>query len=303
MDDHLRLKEKISPAIAALLFLTPSKVLAEPPTGLLSQIDGLAAWQGTADLSGSGSFSANRAFVRASSIYSLVDGNSIGVSASFGQFDYEFDGATNQPWTDIRDVRFSLPVRFSVGDSASVFLAPQVRWDFQSGVSASDGQTEGFFAAVAWKISESLTIGPAFGAFTQLEDSSINFFPALLVDWDINEKWNLNTGSGIGATQGPGLTLSYDYSNTVSFSLSARSEKIRFRLDSSGLAPDGIGEDQSIPVVLSLDYKPSRNVSLSVFAGAEFSGELALEDARGNQISRQTYDTAPIAGLAFRARF
>ncbi|MFA3920232.1 hypothetical protein [Ruegeria hyattellae] len=245
----------------------------------------------------------SRAFLRTTALYNLESGASVGMSASFGRFDYNFSQADNQPWEDIRDIRISVPVRFLVGESATVFVSPQVRWDYQSGASASDGRTYGVFAGVAWKLSDSLTIGPAFGAFSQLEEGGAEFFPALLVDWDINDRWNLNTGSGIGATQGPGLTLSYALSKTMTLSLAARSERIRFRLDGDGLAPDGVGEDKSVPVVLSFGYNPNPGVSLNVFAGVELDGRLTLDDQNGTELSRQSYDTAPLMGLAFRVRF
>ncbi|WP_170360040.1 hypothetical protein [Ruegeria arenilitoris] len=286
-----------------LLVCTATSAAAQPRLGWIYQLDGLAAFQGDASLSGGGEFSASRAFVRTTALYNMDGGNSVGVSASFGRFDYNFSEANNQPWEDIRDIRVSLPVRFRVGNTATAFISPQIRWDYQSGATASDGRTYGAFAGIAWKLSERLTIGPAFGVFSQLEDDDIDFFPALLVDWDISDRWNLNTGSGIGATQGPGLTLSYALNNEMTLSLSARSERIRFRLDGDGLAPDGVGEDKSIPVVLALGYSPNPGVSLNVFAGAELDGRLTLDDANGSELSRQNYETAPLVGFAFRVRF
>ncbi|WP_246139459.1 hypothetical protein [Falsiphaeobacter marinintestinus] len=291
----------LSASICAFALSGPA--LAQAPTGWGHQIDGLAIFQGSADLSGGGTVSASRAFVRAGSLYRFGDGNSIGVSASVGQFNYDFSNAANQPWTDIRDVRLSAPMRFRVGDTGSVFLAPQVRWDYQSGVAASDGQTYGIFAGIAWKVSDRLTIGPAFGAYTQLGEDGTELFPALLIDWDVADKWNLSTGTGPGATRGPGVTLSYAHTEKLEFALSVRSESVRFRLDGTGLAPNGVGEDKSIPVALSVSYRPNPGMSFSAFVGAEFNGELTLDDAAGTEISRQSYETAPIAGLAFRIRF
>ena len=297
-------KRVLSLAAGALLAVSANgPVQAQMRVGWNAQIDGFAAFQGSADLSGGGSFTANRAFLRAGSFYGFGDGNSAGVSVSFGQFDYEFSQALNQPWTGIQDVRISAPFRFRVGETASLFIAPQIRWDYQRGASASDGQTAGIFGGIAWQVSDSLTIGPAFGAFTQLEKSGLDLFPALLVDWDINDRWNLNTGSGLGATQGPGVTLKYAFNDTLGISLSARSERVRFRLDGTGLAANGIGEDKSIPVVLALDYNPNPGLSFSIFAGAEFDGQLTLDDASGVEISRQSYETAPLAGVALRVRF
>nr|WP_321254106.1 hypothetical protein [uncultured Ruegeria sp.] len=288
-------------AAIACQFALPA--VAQQRLGWVSQIDGLAAYQGSADLDLGGDFSATRSFLRATGLYNFDSDTSLGVSVSYGQLDYDFSAADNQPWNDIRDIRVSTPLRFQAGQRGSVFVSPQIRWDYQRGAASSDGRTYGVFAGVAWQMSESLTIGPAFGAFSQLEDSGLDVFPALLVDWDINDRWNLNTGSGIGATRGPGLTLSYAVNEDFSLSLSARSEKIRFRLDDKGLAPSGIGEDQSIPVVASLSYDPNPGMSVTVFAGAEFDGRLTLEDENGNEISRQNYETAPLVGLAFRLRF
>ena len=69
------------------------------------------------------------------------------------------------------------------------------------------------------------------------------------------------------------------------------------------LAARLVGEDRSFPVVLSMNYEPNPGLSLTAFAGAEFNGELRLDNATGVTISRQSYDTAPVAGFAFRLRF
>ena len=277
--------------------------MAQERLGWGTQLDGLAISQGSSDLDDGGSFSATRAFLRGTAQYNAGGGNSIGVSLSFGQFDYDFDNVADQPWTDIRDIRLSVPISFAVSERANVFVSPGVRWDYQSGASASDGETYGVFAGVAWEISETLTIGPAFGAYSQLEESGAEFFPALLVNWDISKRLNLSTGTGLGATSGPGLTLGYAWSDASTIALTARSESVRFRLDDQGLAPDGVGEDQSVPVVISYTYSPNPGVSFNVFAGAELGGRLTLDDASGNEVLRQDYDTAPLLGLAARFRF
>jgi hypothetical protein len=113
----------------------------------------------------------------------------------------------------------------------------------------------------------------------------------------------LSTGSGIAATQGPGLNLGYAYSDALRIGLEARLERSEFRLDSDGLAPGGVGEDRNIPVVLTLDYAPNPGVSVSGFVGAAFDGELILDDETGARVSKQGYDTAPVAGMAVRLRF
>lgn len=305
MRNHVVRRGQLFRAIpcAALFCVACSVAAAQERMGWGAQVDALTVFQGDTDLSGGGSFSSSRTFLRGSSIYRLDNDASVGFSASFGVFDYDFGDAAQRPWDDIQDIRLSIPTRFRASETATVFLSPQVRWDYESGADKSDSTTYGIFGGVAWKISDSLTIGPAFGAYSQLEESGADVFPALLVDWDINERWNLNTGAGLGATGGPGLTLGYKLSETSQLSLSARSESVRFRLDDKGLAPNGVGEDESIPVVITYQYNPNPGMSLSAFVGAEFDGRLRLDDASGNQISSQSYDTAPLGGLAVRFRF
>ncbi|SDD75572.1 hypothetical protein [Ruegeria marina] len=277
---------------------------AQPRPGWTPIVDGLVLYQDEADLSGGGQVSATRSFIRAGGLYRAENGASAGVLISYGQVDYDFEGAVGvQPWGDVRDIRVSAPLRFPVGERASLFVSPQVRWNHEKGASASDGRTWGMFAGMAWQVNDRLRIGPAFGAFSELGDSGAKVFPALLIDWQMADRWSLSTGGGLGATQGPGLTLSYAVSDALSLSFGARSENVRFRLDGTGPAPGGVGEEKSIPVVLSLDYAPNPGTRLTVFAGAELDGELVLENAAGAEISRQSYGAAPVAGFAFRVRF
>ncbi len=281
----------------------PASAPAQPSEGWSASIDGLGLFQGDADLDDGGSFSANRQFLRVGGRYRFGTGHSVGLSASIGQIDYDFDDAVVAPWTEIRDRRISLPVFIPVSRSASLLIAPQVRWDYEEGASSSDGQTEGAFLGLAWRVSDSLTIGPALGAFSQLRDSDTNIFPALLIDWDITDRWNLGTGPTIGATQGPGLTLSYSHTDALSFSIAARYEDLEFRLNEGGVASGGVGRDTSVPLVVSVDYTPNPAVAVSLFAGAEIGGQLELFDAAGARVSQQDYDTAPIAGFAFSLQF
>lgn len=288
----------------AVLALGPgTQAISQGQTGWFTVVDGLAVYQGSSNLSGGGSFSASRGFLRAGGIYRFGGGNSAGLFVSYGEFSYDFDFSGNQPWDDIRDVRVSAPLRFAIGGNASLFVSPQIRWDYQRGVDASDGRTYGAFAGISWRVNDRLEIGPAIGAFSQLSDDDTEIFPALLVNWKISDRATLSTGTGLGATQGPGLSLSYELTDAWDLSVSVRSERVRFRLDDTGLAPGGVGEDSSIPVVISVGYAPNPAVSFSAFAGAEFNGELKLDTASGVEVSRQSYDTAPIAGFAFRVRF
>ncbi len=271
-------------------------------SGWTTVFDGLVVAQDDANLSGGGSFSSSRAFLRGGALY-RDDDLSYGFLLSLGEYSYDFATPGAAPWDDVRDIRISAPVRFRTNGGAKVFVSPQLRWDYENDASASDGFTYGVFAGVTWQVSPNLEIGPAFGAFSELESNDIDLFPALLVNWQMTDQWSLGTSTAAGASQGPGVSLRYQASRSTSLSLSTRYERTRFRLDNTGLAPGGIGQDSSVPVVLSVDYKPNPGLSFNAFVGMEFDGELKLEESSGATVSRQSYDDALIAGLAFRVLF
>lgn len=292
--------------VAAIVALTATAAAAQnagPRLGWGMQVDALALYQGETSLDNGQEFSANRGFLRASGLYRMENGVSVGLSASFGQLNYDFTGLGNEPWDTINDVRISVPIRYPVNERATVFVAPSLRFDYQDGATMSDGQSWGAFGGVSWKFSETLTIGPAAGAFSRIDDSSLEVFPALLVNWQIADRLTLSTSQAAGATQGPGAVLSYAVNDDWNVSLAGRYENIRFRLDDDGAAAGGVGQDSSIPIVLTLGYEPAPYFRAAVFAGTEVNGRLKLREENDTVVYSSGYDMAPVGGFTLRLRF
>jgi hypothetical protein len=202
----------------------------------------------------------------------------------------------------VEDFRVSAPVRFKVGEKGVAFLIPTVRFNKENGADTGDSVTYGLFAAVAWRLNEDLTIGPGIGVFSRLEDSA-RIFPVLAIDWNITDHWNLSTGSGLGSSVGPGLSLSYKFNEHWKLALAGRYESEEFRLDDKGSAPGGVGRDQSFPLIISGILEPNKKLSFSLFAGMEFGGELKLKDTFGETIDKTKYDPALIIGASFAVQF
>jgi hypothetical protein len=270
-------------------------------------VDGAAVHQASSDLKdGGGDFDLDRWFLSAGINYSWNPRNSIGFTVGGGKSSYHFDPESGfgagDPWDKVNDLRFSVPMRFKVSEKATAIVIPSVRFNGESGADTSDSRTWGLLAAVAWRLSSELTIGPGIGVFSKLDDGN-RIFPVLAIDWDINERWNLGTGAGLAASQGPGLTLSYKVSEHWKIALSGRYEDLEFRLDEDGPAPAGIGRDQSFPLVLSAQVQPNPKITMSLFAGLEFGGKLKLKDSLGDLVAESSYDPAPLIGVRFAARF
>ncbi|MBK1703908.1 hypothetical protein CKO40_04955 [Halochromatium glycolicum] len=230
----------------------------------------------------------------------------LGLSFGYGGRDYYFDGGSGfaglRPWSNAREARLSGTASWKADERWNLFAVPTLRWFAEDGASLDDGQFGGLLAAASYRVSDRLSIGPGFGVFSELEDET-DWFPILALDWRLTDTLSLRTGRGFAATRGPGLTLDWTPSERWDVSLGARYEKARFRLDDDGIAAGGIGQDTSIPVFLGATRHFGHHLSLSLFAGVEFDGELRLEDADGNLIDRSDYDTAPFGGATLDLRF
>jgi len=294
----------ISLFMLALAFSGP--LMAQPQPGWSFSVDGALAHQSEADLDdGDGAFSLDRWYAGASLDYLFTPRTALGLNFGGGRSDYDFGGSTAlgaDPWGAIEDWRVSLVSRFAINDTLSGLVIPSYRVNRESGASTSDADTWGLLAGVSWRIRDGLTLGPGIGVFDRIEESTA-VFPILVIDWDITERWNLSTGRGLAASQGPGLTLTYTLTDDWSLGFAGRYEQIDFRLDEDGPVPGGIGRDEVFPLVATATWSPNPGTRLGLFLGGEFGGELELADARGNALARSEYDTALIAGGSFEFRF
>jgi len=267
-------------------------------TGALHQ------WESSVD--GGGDLEIDAWAVRAGVSYVASPELRAGLSVGYGERHYDFSGDGDftglRPWSDIRDARISGNLSWQADDRWNLFAVPTARWDAERGASLDDGAIGGLLAAASYRVNDRLSIGPGFGVFSGLEEDA-DWFPILAIDWQITDSLSLRTSRGLATTRGPGLTLSWAPTERWSFALGGRYEKDRFRLDSRGVAPDGIGQETSVPLYLGATRSFGRHGSFSIFAGAEFGGEVRLEDRSGHLIERADYDTAPFGGATLDLRF
>lgn len=290
-------------SIPALAMAQPAGVSDSP---WVTFMEGGAVHQIDTDLDDGGSYAATRATIEAGLSYAWGPRDSLGLSLGYTRDDYRFDGTEGlgglDPWDSVNEYRISMPWRKGYGERIDAFAIPSLRWSAESGADFSDSMTAGLIAGVNYRVSDRLRIGPGFGVFDEIEDS-LSFFPILLIDWQITDTLSLETGSGLGATRGPGLQLNSTAIEDWTFGLGARYETYRFRLDDDGPVPDGVGEEKGMTVFLAASFRSSPGVSVSALAGVEVGGELTLEDSNGRTIRSDDADPAPFIGFAFRARF
>lgn len=300
-----------SKSVRALLLLASLSAMgpasAQPPADAWRlRIESGAVHRWRADIDAGDEFERDVWSVRLGADRVLAPDLRLGLSLGYDERDYRFHGATGfgarAPWSDVRELRLSGSLSWKADERWNLFAVPTLRWFAEEGADLGDGQIAGLLAAASYRVDERLSIGPGFGIFSALEDTT-DWFPILAIDWQLTDTLALRTGGGFAATQGPGLVLDWRPTEHWALTLGARYEKARFRLDDSGIAVGGIGQEISVPVYLGATRTFGSQLSLSLIAGVEFAGELRLEDADGDLIDKTHYDPAPFGGATLDLRF
>lgn len=287
--------------VAVNLFMSTAHAAGPPDmNGWLKSLDLGYVWQGSTDIEGGGSFSVDRGVIELGTARKLGDDWMIGVSFGYGEDRYDFSGsAFDAPWDDIRSIQLGFTMRYKASDKWNLFGLPILRYSAERDASLDDGREIGLLAGASYRFNKDLTIGPGLGVFSGIGGEE-DFFPILLVDWAISDTVSLETGRGLAASRGPGLTLKWRPASKWEFGLAARYEKYRFRLADPG---ENIGEDKAVPVVLTAAWKWNPGVSITALAGFETSGDLTVEDSNGTRLNRLSYDSAPLAGIVATVLF
>jgi opacity protein-like surface antigen len=163
--------------------------------------------------------------------------------------------------------------------------------------------TGGGTAGVDYRVSDRLFLSAGLGVTSQIEDSA-QVVPALGLLWRAADDWTVRVGAvPVSGGSFAGGEVEYAFNEALALGLGAQWNQRRFRLDDEGVAPDGVGEDQSIPLRLRLGWNVLPNVSLHFLAGVAVRGELELADRDGTVLREEDYDPAPYFGLRVFGRF
>jgi hypothetical protein len=299
---------RFSSSLFAALLASANLATADAPANAWQlSLSGGAVKQFESSLDNGGDFSVEHLFVEVGAARNIGTRLNAGLNLGYSERQYHFSGdqglAALRPWDNIREIELSLPLRYRGEGRWSYFGIPSLRYAGTPDAKLADSQQWGLLAGAAYQFSDSLSIGPGIGVFSEIE-SHTDVFPILLVHWQISETFKLETGSGVAASRGPGLALRWTPARDWRFSLAARYEKTRFRLDEhGGPIAAGVGEDKSFPIAISLSYRAGSQIELNAIGGADVGGNLRLEDADGNKLIGSDYDIAPFAGIFATARF
>ena len=264
------------------------------------------AYQGKADIDGGGDLQVHRfdagLLWRADPLERLRWTNTFFFSVN----DYDFDGggfATGDPWGTILTLRLVTKLRYQLSERWGIFGGGVFLSSLETGADWGDSLSGGGLIGVDFRPSKTLFVSLGVAVISQIEDDVI-VTPSVILDWQPYDRWAVRVGavpaSGGAATAGE---VAYRVADPMDIGLGLLYNQRRFRLDDSGPAPEGVGEDNTVSLRLRLGWNFTPQIALHLLVGAALGGEVRLEDRNGNRITKQDYDPAPFVGLRFVGGF
>jgi hypothetical protein len=258
-----------------------------------------------ADLDGGGDFSVAGAIVRLGSSTGFGAGNRVGLTLNYDYADYSFENPVAfggmAPWKVVQRYGFSVPMSFALEEGWNLGVSPSMDWFRENGADTGESLVWGATLSASKRFEDGNFLGLGLAAFSGLEEN--RFFPFPIVNWRFSPRWQLINPLAAGPTGPAGLEIDYLAENGWTVGVGAAWRKSRFRLSETGPVANGIGQVSGAPVFLRAARELGGGFILNLYAGVVFGGQLRVEDAAGNLLTKEDFGTAPIVGANLTVRF
>jgi hypothetical protein len=259
---------------------------------------------GNSGIDGGGDYSMFGAIVRAGVTGSIGGANLAGLTFNYDYYDYSFSNPAAfggvAPWNVVRRYGVAAPLMFGVSERWLLSVIPSVDWFRENGADEGEALTWGAVLSASRFFDGGNRLGLGVGIFQRFEKTS--FFPLLLVDWKLGDRWRLVNPLSAGPTGPAGLEIDYRLDGGWSLGLGAAWRTTRFRLSETGPVANGIGEERGFPVFLRATRNFGNGIAVNLYAGVVTAGQLRVEDPNGNAVREVDVDPAPLVGVTFSAR-
>lgn len=227
------------------------------------------------------------------------------LSFAYGLEDYKFSGTTPfgslKPFNDAHTFSFFASFDVKLSDDLTLVFGPIAESSRESGADFEDSWSYGGFVGVGNQFSDSFYFGGGVGVQTRLE-ADVRIFPLILVHWDITDNLRLvNRPSPISGGR-TSLELLWDFDNGWDIAGGGGYYFRRFRLDDSGLAPNGVGDESAIPFWFRVGNQGPRH-TLNFFTGYMIEGRIEVLDTDGVSLGDHGYQPGFFIGVSGSIRF
>jgi hypothetical protein len=228
-----------------------------------------------------------------------------GLSVSYEYQDWTFDNPAafggTAPWSNINRPRVAMPLFYQPTDDWVLGFIPSVGWSFENGASTGDALEYGAVVTASKIFSPRLRLGLGAAVFYQVYETKV--FPFPVIDWQIDDNWRVTNPFEGGPAGGAGIELSYAFNERWHMGGGGSYRSYVFRLSQDGPVGNGIGENKFVPIFLRVSYNAGKETRLDFYAAALTGGKLTVKNASGNDLSNDSYKTAPALGMSLQTRF
>ena len=238
------------------------------------------------------------------------DDLSLTLRVNFGAADYDFGGTSGfgalDPWNTVHGVAIGGALTYDLNDKWSVFGGPIIQFARENGADWGDSFTGGVLGGATYRVHDRLVVGGGVGVTSAIEDD-LRIFPIIIVEWGFNDNWRISSRGATGgrtSIEFTGVELIWmTNSKAWEFAIGAGSSYSRFRLDDDGIAPNGVGQDESTPLWFRTSFRPNETFMIDAVAGIGFGGKVSLDDENGDGIADSDYDSPLFVGLFGSIKF
>jgi hypothetical protein len=260
-----------------------------------------------ADVDDGGEFSTTSVGFRLDSRLRMHERAAVDFSMGYQWETYDFSGSGAltglDPWDDVHNLAFRAILNWRMDEKYWLFGGPVVAMEAEDGADYSNAVTAGAQFGVRWRQSEDFNIGLGVTAISQVDDDPW-VMPLVFFNWDFEENWTLRAGAfDIGSQGGPGLEVAWLFAPRWEAALGFNYERRRFRLDDSGVAPEGVGQVESFGMYGKVAWVFNEQSRVWFTVGTALAGTLRLENDDGRKIADEDFDPAPFLGLRAEFRF
>jgi len=253
-------------------------------------------YQGEADIDGGGSVQVNRYDAAIATQTDLTTELHWTNTLFFGADDYDFDGggfSAGNPWNTILALRMGTKLRYQLTQDWGIWAGGILMFTPESGADWGRSVTGGGRVGADYQFTKTLFVSAGVAIITQIEDD-VKLAPSIGVKWVPHELWVVRVGAvPVSGGVATGAEVQYQVTKPVQLGLGVLFQERRFRLENSGVvAPDGVGQENNLPLRLRVGWNINDNFSLHFMGGVAFAGELQLDNQNGNRLRKENYDPA-----------
>ncbi len=258
----------------------------------------------------SGSVSENRSYAKYAIEEVGTDATKLGISFNYSGTWYDFEGASPldpapgaAPWGAVTSLLISPSLSVKCDAHWNAFARVFVGCSGENSADVWDSATAGGAVGASYSFNQDFTLGLGVLATSQIEDN-ILVIPLLIVDWEIYEDLRVTNVAGPAAyPTGNGLELAWRVNDSFELAFGGRWEIDRFRLDDDASNPDGVGQDEGLPLWVRGTWNINKSIRLDLLGGVRVGSEFHLYDRNGNGLTSTDVDAQPFLGIFFSTSF